>query len=153
MNWEQSAKVFCTRAQGRCNQQGMGEDILRYDRCQWTSFPDLFSGGRRKLNDVVVPHDLILNGPSSRTRFSRQETKREKVARRHWHQDRRRVPQRVYSSTGRSQTDGRRCLRQTVALRGHREARIRSCTASHLHFSSMVQSHVAALYENRLISI
>jgi hypothetical protein len=26
---------------------------------EWTSIPNFFSGGRRKLNDVVVPHVLI----------------------------------------------------------------------------------------------
>jgi hypothetical protein len=58
----------------------------------------------------------------------------------------------VCSSVAHSQRDNRRCLRQTVGLRDHRQARIRSCRASHLLLASTVQFHVAGSYEDRLIS-
>ena len=68
------------------------------------------------------------------------------------HQNRRRVPENVCSSAGRSQTDSQWCQRQTICLRYPHWARIRSCRASHLHLASTVQSQVAGSYEGRLIS-
>jgi len=44
-----------TTVTGGCNQHGMGEGILGQDGCEWTSITNLFSGGRRKFNDVVIP--------------------------------------------------------------------------------------------------
>ena len=42
------------------------------------------------------------------------------------------------SSAARSQTDSRRCLRQTLGLRGHCWARIPPCRASHLRLAETV---------------
>ncbi len=57
--YEHSAIIFCTRTQGRSSQHGMGERIMGEDHCEWTSIPNFFSCGRRKLNDVILRHVLI----------------------------------------------------------------------------------------------